>query len=390
MEDAGNPFKIHGVVRSDYFTDRISEIRKMTAVLREPGAKILVYGARRMGKTSTLMRAIERVNRSRGHAFLADLSTASTPIDMGNRILRSATRALGRRWQDLPNALLQALGASVKLTIDPATSLPTATFETRLRSASLSEQRKGLMEALDSINTLAGEKGSNIGIVLDEFQEIHRFGGTEAEWQLRGVIQNHHHLSYVLAGSKTHLIGRMIGREGAFYGMLDHMNFGPIDEAHLARWINRRITAEGIEAKGVGERCTAVAGPRTRDIVQLARRCFDLTRTRGEAGPEDVDRAFVEVAEESAAMFTSEWERLTRHQQNVLRAVAGGDSGLTTRRVRERFALSESGTASNAARSLMEAGKLLKSSDHPTGYAFDSPFFRGWIIRRTEDDLGLP
>ena len=104
MKNSENPFKIHGIVEREYFTDRTSEIRRIAALLREPGAKLLVFGARRMGKSSAVKRAVDRVNRGRGRAFVADLSTASTPIDMGNRILRAATRVLGRRWRDFPNA----------------------------------------------------------------------------------------------------------------------------------------------------------------------------------------------------------------------------------------------------------------------------------------------
>ena len=87
-----NPLRIHGVVSGEHFTDRGDEVRRMVAVLREPGAKILVYGPRRMGKTSAIVRAVERIEAEGGHAFLADLSTATTAVDAGNRILEAAAR----------------------------------------------------------------------------------------------------------------------------------------------------------------------------------------------------------------------------------------------------------------------------------------------------------
>ena len=76
---------------------------------------------------------------------------------------------------------------------------------------------------------LAGDRAITLGIVLDEFQEISRFGGESAEWHLRGIIQHHQHVSYVLAGSQAHIIERMLDQGRAFYGLADHLQFGPID-----------------------------------------------------------------------------------------------------------------------------------------------------------------
>ena len=70
-------------------------------VLREPQGKLLVTGPRRMGKTSTLARAVERLRRDGDAALLADLSTATTTVDLANRVLAAATASLGRRWKDV-------------------------------------------------------------------------------------------------------------------------------------------------------------------------------------------------------------------------------------------------------------------------------------------------
>lgn len=93
-----NPFRIHGLVGGEYFTDRGDELKRMTKALTEPGAKLLVFGPRRMGKTSAILNAVDTVNKSGGHAFLADLSTASTAVDMGNRILTAATSSLTQKF----------------------------------------------------------------------------------------------------------------------------------------------------------------------------------------------------------------------------------------------------------------------------------------------------
>lgn len=389
MKGFNNPFRIHGVVERDYFTDRRSELRRLTRTLREPGAKLLVYGHRRMGKTSALAYAIERVNRSKGHAFMAYLSTASTPIDIANRIIQSAIRTLGRRWRDLPQVFLKMIGAKISISIDPNTGLPTASFESALRNVDFPEQHESLGQALDAIESMAKDRGHPIGIVLDEFQEIHRFGGSDAEWRLRGIIQHHQNVSYILAGSQTHLINRMLEKDRAFYGLLDRMEFGPIDPAHLGRWIDSRLRSVGIQSDAVGRGIVETAGSRTRDIVQLARRCFDRSASAKRVLPSDVSSAFSDVIDESADLFLLQWRNFTRHQQNVLRSVAAGDAGITTKRIRQQFALGDSGTTANAAAALVEAGTLLKTPESAVGYTFDNPFFRGWVVQNTLADLGM-
>lgn len=391
-----NPFRIHGVVEGDYFTNRTDEIERMVITLTEPGSKLLVYGPRRMGKTSTILQAIARINEAGEHAFLADLSTASTAVDMGNKILAEASKVLGKKWKDFISDIVSKLSVSISLTPDPGTGtiLPSVDFNLRDRNAD--EQRKTLGSVLDAINEIAGEREKTIGIALDEFQEIHNFGGETAEWDLRGTIQRHGNVSYLLAGSREHLVHRMILNKGALYKLVDKLPFGPMDAEYLAGWIDSRLTSAGVKASGVGASIVRAAGPRTRDVVQVARKCFYLTQSKGRATSDDIDEAFREIVEEEFDLLLSHWNSLTAHQQNVLRAVAAGMRGLSTRETLKRFGLGTSGTAVNTANTLVRGGYLIKNDPYShkrvtssTGYEFDSPFFRSWVMKYTLADIGL-
>ena len=223
--------------------------------------------------------------------------------------------------------------------------------------------------------------------MLDEFQEIQRFGGEDAEWNLRGIIQHHEHVSYVLAGSQAHIIERMLAKGRAFYGLADQLQFGPIDAAHLAAWIDARMTKSGVRATGTGAVIVATAGPRTRDVVQVARQCFDNCRPAGRATAADVARAFDDVVAEQGALFQSMWSQLSGPQQNVLRAVAANVHGLTTAASLRSFGLSSSGAATNTATAMIDAGHLVKSVS-TAGYSFENPFFGHWVDRETMGDLG--
>lgn len=390
-----NPFQIHGVVQGDFFTDRQEEVSRIRRALTEPGSKLLVYGPRRMGKTSAILRAMEEIRGEGSPAVLADLTTASTPVDMSNRILADAARAIGARWRDFITDLVNRVRIGVSLTPDPVSGLIVPSLDVGLRERSEDEQRGTLGTVLDALNEMARTRGTTLGIALDEFQEIRKFGGETAEWDLRGVIQRHGAVGYVLAGSREHVIQRMIESEGALYKMVDKLAFGPVDPGHLARWIDERMADRGLPAPGMGERIVRMGGARTRDVVQIARRCFDLAHTHPlEDCPE---RAFQGIVEEEFDLLRARWDGLTAQQQNVLRAVAAARRGLTSRETLRRFALGPSGTASNAAAALVKAGLLVREDPYtrsrvetPTGYAFDSPFFQAWVLQSTLADIGLP
>ena len=385
---AENPFRTHGTVQREFFADRDTELKRFKRALQEPASKLLVYGPRRMGKTSTLQNAVQAVNDADGHAFLADLSTATTAADMANRILAGATKAVGRRWSSFISDFAGRFQAGIKLSPDPATRTVVPSLEFGIRQEATEAQQASLARVLDTLEELAGARKVTLGLVLDEFQEIRRLGGEQAEWHLRGVIQHHQHLSYIAAGSKPALLKAMLGKDRAFYELMDPFPFGPIDRSVMAGWIDDRLRRVGLAPNGAGLLCVELAGARTRDIVRLARKCVDRAHDSAPVGAEEAAAAFREIIDEDADGTQSWWQNLTAAQQNVLRAVAATNQGMTTKDVRRRFALDASGSVSNTLRALVEDGRLARTS-HGSGYTFDNPYVRGWVIAHALPDLGI-
>ncbi len=387
MNARENPFRISGTVVGSYFTDRAAEVKRIAEALGERQAKLLVFGPRRMGKSSAVEAAVRRLRRKRRAVVVADLSTATALADVASRILQAAAGQLPASWKDVVVDLVKHLRIQVTVVPDPATGHPTLLLDVGRRKAALEEQRLTLAEALDAIDRLAAEKRSTIGVVLDEFQEIHRFGGEEAEWHLRGVMQGHQHVAYVLAGSKTSLIEAMVAKNRAFYKLFELLAFGPIDERHLARWIDSRLESHGVRPNGVGARVVELARPRTRDIIQLARAAFQIGLPAGGLSARDVERAFDRIVDEENETLRAEWERRTALQQNVLRAIAAREGRLFSESARDRFGLRGSAYVASALAALIEADLVVKREEG--AYEFDSPFMRRWVARRALPDVGV-
>jgi hypothetical protein len=339
-----------------------------------------------MGKSSAIEAAIRGPHRGRPVAVMADLSSATTLTDIATRILQAATRQLRATWETVVSDLVRHLSFTVTVVHEPG-GQQTLTLDVSRRNLPVEDQRVTLGEALDAIEQLAREKGRAIGIVLDEFQEIHRFGAEEAEWHLRGVIQRHRHVSYVMAGSKESLIVAMTGKNRAFYKMFELLPFGPIDEEHMRRWVESRMESRGVRPGGLGRRIIELARPRTRDIVQLARAAFQLGAPEGRLREGDVERAVDQVVDEEHDLLRAEWDRLTGLQQNALRAIAAGERKLFSEAVRQRYGLRGTSYVAATLDALIERDLVVKRAEG--AYAFDSPFMRRWVERYALPDLGI-
>ena len=389
MTLAPPPFQIHGLARGGTFTDRAAEVGTIVRALRTPGHKLLLLGRRRMGKSSALAAAADRAERHRTLVVAVDCMVATSLTELATLIVDASVRTLGRRWKDTLQTFVSRLTPGLTMTSNPKSGDVSVRWEVTLGEAR--EEQKRLEQALDALETIAAERGASVGVVLDEFQQIGRIAGEAGEWMLRGVLQRHVHVSYVLAGSELSLIERMTGQGGAFYDMLTPLPFGAIDADHFGRWIEERMRGAGLEpARGVGAECVRLAGPRTFDIVLLADHA--VTAARGEAGTvaiATVARAFAAVVEEQAFAWEARWSELASQQQAVLRALAAATTGLTTASTLARFGLGSSSATTRAVQALADRELVLRDPAAPTGYAFDNPYFRGWVVARALPALGI-
>lgn len=382
------PFAIHGRATGQYFADRADEVKHVLAVMRAPGAKLLVRGRRRMGKTSILDVAGARAVRLGTPVLFADLSTTQTLAEVASRLMLAANEAMGRRWQANLLDLAKRLTQSVQLTFDDS-GHPSLGLSPALFGAKSDTQAQTLSDVLDAINAMATTKRQPVAIVLDEFQEIEQMGD-RAAWRLRGTMQRHDAVSYICAGSRQSIIDAMTGANGAFYKLLDPpLEVGPIAPAFFAKWIESRLTTHGIAVgAGVGARCVELAGPSTQDVMLLARTLWERNIGAGKANHSAVDEAFAAVVSMLDEDLRREWERCSTAQQQALRAIAGATTGLTTAETIAEFGLGPSGTVTSSVSALTDREVVRKEPDAAPGYVFDRPFMRGWVIAHALPDIG--
>lgn len=373
-----NPFRIGERVAGEHFTDRAEEVDRILRAMRDP-SRLLVYGPRRMGKSSAIEVASGEVRGEGGIVVRADLGGATGVPEVADRLLTSLARETRAGTAERIAEWVKAL--SLELTTD-ASGLPV--LRLRLRSVE-GDRLPGLVEVLDRLEALAAEGEDPVCIVLDEFQRLVNFGPERAAWELRDIMQGHRHVSYICAGSEEGVIEALTARDGPFHGAFERVYVGALPDEHFARWIDDRLRTSGIGgARRVGAATIRAAGPRTEDVLKLARQLWFQGVASGSLSPDDVDAAVQAIVRSNRGVFEKLWASLTPHYRNVLRAVAGEVPALTSQDARRRYDLKSGSAVSQAIEALLQRG-LLARVDGKVG--FDDPFFGAWV--REESPPGL-
>ncbi len=383
---ADNPFLIGEHVSGYHFADREDEVARIRRAMLS-ASSLLVYGPRRMGKSSTINNAADSARNSRPKPIVVsvDVATATNLYDVSARLLRSLfqeTRWLKLRIEDV----LGGLAPRVTVKLDEHGGPPSFTFGIDRRTAGEEERRRAFENVFDRLSHIRETSGRPVAVVLDEFQAVRAFAGESSEWHLRDVIQRHGDLAFVCAGSQESLIHDMIGPKRAFYKMFEMLHLGPIASEVFSAWLEERLARGSGVSPGVGMELLRLAGPRTQDVVQVARQLyFKGLAAKREVEVADVQVSFDEVVRSEEPLLRSIWNDLSAQQQDVLRVVALGVEQLYSAEVRDQYGLPGASSVHKAVEALSGRGLLLRGDDK---VAFDSPFFLRWVRTKVASDLG--
>lgn len=357
------PFKV-GVPEAA-FTDRADEMSRVLDAMRA-GGRLIVYGERRLGKTTLLRRAAERIAREGGVVVYVDAWAAADAAAVARRILEQLPRSwlLGERAADL----LRTLAGMVTLGVSSTSGAPVIRLDPGQRRLP-DDAVQRLIRALDGA---AGHADGPVVLVLDEFQKLEdRTGIAPAE--LRGLAQECGHLAVILSGSAQGTIVELMAPDAPFYGV-PALEVGPIDGAHLARWLRSKLERAGVEiSPGASRRIVERAEGITSYVLELGNQV--AAAAEGPVTPDVVDAAFRAVSRARAAQYELIWDGLNAHARNLLVALAHGEEALTGQDVRERYRLPASSTVVYHLDQL-RARAILRPIRTP---AIADPFFRAWI-----------
>ncbi|MGH3104126.1 MAG: AAA family ATPase [Gaiellaceae bacterium] len=377
--ELGNPFRYGDVARGPFFTDRETELSALVADIRS-GQNVVIISPRRHGKTSLVLRAVERLRRQKVLVAYLDLFRSPSKERLADHLAEAIHDGLVapvERAVRKAAAVFAQLPVAPRLTITE-TGRPALEFTTFERSEDVDRTLEALLELPQQIAT---ERGRRVAVIFDEFQEILSID-PDLPGLMRASFQQQSEVAHVFLGSRRHLMEQLFTSDKAahLYRSAKPLPLGPIPRDDFAAFIRSRFdaTAQRIEAEAV-ERILDLTDGHPYDTQELC--YFTWARAnaaRVSAGPALVDEALDEVLKADSSRFTTLWERLSSHQRLVLTALARETGPVFSEAYRRRHKLGSSSTVAYSLERLADQ-ELVDSQEGR--YRLPDVFLRAWVAR---------
>lgn len=226
------------VVPSGDVLERHGFIRELTERLVQ-GDSIMLAGPRRTGKTCVASETLRRVRERGCYTLNMDLFHTATLQDFGLRLLektvqlrtgilhstaqtfKELTKALGR-----PDVFLKIEDLELHAKLNPVNPSPSELIDI----------------ALTTMERIAQKDQHRLIVLIDEFQEIDRLGGTALLKQLRSIMQYQQGVSYLFLGSEPSLMQTLFAdRRQAFYRFATLLHLPDIDAEEWSQYAQHKF-----------------------------------------------------------------------------------------------------------------------------------------------------
>jgi hypothetical protein len=369
-----DPYHYGSPVGGDHFCDRDDALSDIETRMLA-GANVVLLSPRRYGKSSLLLRAIERVRRRGGSSGYVSLIRCSSRREVAEAvasgILNGPLSSLTRRRENLKE-LLRDLRIAPVLGVD-ANGGFSLSF---LPGAAPTDWDSVLADSLRLLARRSRQRPTSL--VLDEFQRV-----VEIDEGLGGVFKavadELSSTSLVFAGSKLHLMHRLATGPGApLLGMGERIVLDVIPEDGMTRYLTHRATAAGKRmSTHAAELIYAAVDGIPNDVQRLA---FEAFLVAGDTIDEEtVAIAMQRIVSHQSTDYGELYERLAPTQQRVLRALACEPTGAVYAASFLHDADVTNPNSVRAAIDVLEGRELLRRRDGV--WMVGNAFFRAWLCQ---------
>ena len=369
-----DPFHYGSPVGADHFCDRDEELAAIEARMLS-GNNVVLLSPRRYGKSSLLLRTIDRVRRKGGASGYITLIRCSSRREVAEAvasgILNGPLSALTRRRENLKE-LLRDLRVAPVLGVDAAGGF-TLSFAAGTAAADWDTV------LADSLRLLARRSTQRAtSLVLDEFQRV-----LEIDSNLGGVFKaiadELNTTSLVIAGSKLHLMERLASGPGApLMGMGERIVLDVVPEDEMIRYLVARAAEAGKPmTREVASLIYAAVDGIPNDVQRLAFEAFQLGA--GAIDEEAVAIAMQRIVSHQWTDYGELVERLAPTQQRVLRTLAGEPTAAVYSAAFLRDTDISNPNSVRAALDVLEGRELVRRRDGL--WMVSNAFLRAWLCQ---------
>ncbi len=367
-----NPFKYGSIVQGKDFCGRKGLLKQISGHI-ESSQNIVVFGERRIGKSSLVF---EAVRKSGGTELLyMDLLGIKSVDAFCKRMLRAiVTLEKKASWVTKMIKALSHLRPTIST--DPVTSMPIVSFDT-----SVELKASSIQEVLDLIESIGKKK--RFVVVFDEFQDILKINDAdEAIALLRSRIQFHNNIPYVFVGSIRNKMEQIFtSPSSAFFKSAIPITVDPLPYKEFSKFLikkfengGRRVIEETL--KHVFEIANNITG----DIQQFCETLWEVTPEGESISPGRLKAALDLIFAREQKSYETFVSLLTDFQLKCLTALAKeGGKRVYSINFMKSVGPHSSASVNRAITRMVDINILFKSGKE---VRFVNPFFRAWLLPR--------
>jgi hypothetical protein len=369
-----NPFAYGRVVDASQYCTR-PQVEKSLKSMMESGQNAVLFGERRIGKTSLILHVAKKLRKSRMVYF--DFLACHTPGELTERIVRGVFETPNRSFFNLALKIFASLRLTV--TIDPQTGAPSASMGTQ--PTSRSEAIDNLETALDQLYTLHKEKP--LIVVFDEFQQVLAIpGGDQVLARMRSRIQMHATLPYVFSGSIREDMQKIFSdHKSPFYKSALPLEIQAIERKRFDSYLTKRFAATNRQIdSAVFDEIYNLGIQVTGDIQQMCWALWMSSSSGDTIGSNKIDEALELLFAMESRNFEDTVTVLAPSQLKVLNTLASNKfSGLYSNEFKQRSGILNNQTIGKAVQRLENLRILFLFKGKPR---ISNPFFALWLKRK--------
>lgn len=367
-----NPFSYGTIVRGDAFFDRGKETDLLTSTLAG-GNNVVLFAPRRYGKTSLVFRVMDRMEEQGIPCLYIDLMSAFS-LERLAELMIEAARKKQSKLENFARDLtywVKRIRPTLEFGVDGSPKLSIDFSESHISQNTLSQ-------VFNIPEQMAKQQG-HVVVVLDEFQEITRFGKEGVEGLLRSVIQQQQGVSYLFLGSKTHMMSQMFeNKKRPFFNTGIHVQIGPLPEDETIDFLRQRFGKDNITlGDDEAQYLIQCAAEIPYYIQLLASFIWQRTITKKKSiTMEDIDNSVQDIIDLKGDFYFEQFNRYATGQKQLMRALAkSGEHIFSTEYVRNNKLNTPSSVQKNIM-TLLEDGIADKTG---STYFISDPFFRRYL-----------
>ncbi len=370
-----NPFKYGKIVSGDDFADREKETKQLVNDI-ESGQNILLYSPRRYGKSSLILRVLEKIKQDGMLTSYVDLYGCLTISDFVEKLIKETvvpSQGTFKKISAFFKENLSGIEPEIVLKSDGSASVR---FKKELESKGTEVV---LSKVLDAPQILAENKKKRVVVAFDEFQEISHMDGTNIEKMMRSCFQRHKDVTYLFAGSKRHIIEEIFGKEKRpFYRFAKSFPITKISPAEFEEFILGKFKETKVAiSHNVVDIVLRFTDGHPYLTQQLCHELWNISCEKREATEGDISKALDTILQQHGDYYSGTWDALAASQKKLMNAIA---QELRVQNVYAKSFVSKYGLVSPShvkkALASLEREALI---ERDTGYYIEDVFLREWI-----------